>query len=268
MGKEKSSAILNRRHPIPLYYQLVEYIRDEIHSGNLEPGDQLPSERELSEQAGISRMTARQAIAFLDREGTVVVKPGIGTFVAEAKLVHDTLHLFGFTEEMVRQGEAVSSQVLEQDLVVPPPYVAGELQMPSGELAVKLVRLRLSADLPLLLETSYVPARLCPGLENMKLEAQSLYALFEQRYELRLESTRQTIEATIANEYEAELFHVEPGTAMILLEGVTYAEPELPVEYVKAIYRGDRFKFELVRHKRGLAQEVPGTRRVSVLMDA
>jgi len=268
MGKEKGSAILNKRHPIPLYYQLVEHIRDEIQTGSLKPGDQLSSERELSEQAGISRMTARQAIAFLDREGTVVVKPGIGTFVAEPKLVHDTLHLLGFTEEMVRQGEAVSSQVLEQDLIIPPPYVASELQMRSGEAAIKLVRLRLSADLPLLLETSYVPALLCPGLEKVELESQSLYALFEQRYDLRLESMRQTVEATIVNEYEAELFRVEPGTAMILLEGMTYAEPERPLEHFKSIYRGDRFKFELVSRRRGLDQAEAGTQQVSVLMDA
>lgn len=268
MAKEKGTAILNKKHPIPLYYQLVEHIRDEIQSGKLKPGDQLPSERELSEQAGISRMTARQAIAFLEREGTVIVKPGIGTFVAEPKLVHDTLYLLGFTEEMVRRGEAVSSQVLEQELVVPPPYVAGELQMRSGELAIKLVRLRLSANIPLLLETSYVPTMLCPGLESVELESQSLYALFEQHYGLKLESMRQTVEATIANEYEAELFHVEPGMAMILLEGMTYAEPERPLEYFKAIYRGDRFKFELVSRRRGLDQEESSTQRVSVLMDS
>lgn len=93
---------LDKSSPIPLYYQLAELIRERIQSGELKPGDQLPSERDLSEQVAISRMTVRQAVAYLVREGTLVVKPGVGTFVAEPKLTYDALHLLGFTEEMIR----------------------------------------------------------------------------------------------------------------------------------------------------------------------
>ena len=258
---------LDKSHPIPLYYQLVELLREQIQSGKLKPGDRLPSERELSEQVGISRMTVRQAVAFLARDGTLVVKPGVGTFVAEPKLIHDTLDLLGFTEEMTRQGGNVSSRVLEQVLVVPPSYVADALNMQPGEEAVRIIRLRLDAEIPLLLETSYVPSQLCPGLELEDLESQSLYGLLQKRYELRLESTRQTVEATVVNDYEVQLFGVEPGTAMILLEGVTFAEPNLPIEYVKAIYRGDRFKFELISHQYGRTSEAAGAHRISVLVN-
>lgn len=258
---------LDKNHPIPLYYQLVELLREQIQSGDLKPGDRLPSERELSEQVGISRMTVRQAVAFLSQDGTLVVQPGVGTFVAEPKLVHDTLHLLGFTEEMTRQGGTVSSRVLEQSLTVPPTYVANALNMQSGEEAVRIIRLRISEETPLLLETSYVPSQLCPGLENEDLESQSLYGLLQNRYDLKLESTRQTVEATIANDYEVQLFGVESGMAMILLEGLTYAEPGLPIEYVKAIYRGDRFKFELISDQQALASETAGAHRVSVLIN-
>lgn len=258
---------LDKNHPIPLYYQLVELLREQIQSGDLKPGDRLPSERELSELVGISRMTVRQAVAFLARDGTLTVRPGVGTFVAEPKLVHDTLDLLGFTEEMTRQGGTVSSRVLEQGLVVPPPYMASELNMQPGEEAVLIIRLRLDAETPLLLETSYVPSKLCPGLDNEDLETKSLYGLLHDRYGFRLESTRQTVEATVANDYEVQLFGVEPGTPMILLEGVTFAEPELPIEYVKAVYRGDRFKFELVGLQRGAANETDGTQHISVLMN-
>ena len=258
---------LDKNHPIPLYYQLVELLREQIQSGDLKPGDRLPSERELSEQVGISRMTVRQAVAFLSQDGTLVVRPGVGTFVAEPKLVHDTLDLLGFTEEMTRQGGTVSSRVLEQTLIMPPTYVAIELNMGSEEEAVRIIRLRLGEEMPLLLEISYVPSQLCPGLEKENLESQSLYGLFQKRYGLKLESTRQTMEATIANDYEVQLFGVEPGTAMILLEGLTYAEPELPIEYVKAIYRGDRFKFELISDQQGITRDTAGGHRVSVLMN-
>ncbi len=237
--------VIDKAIPIPLYFQLAEHLREQIEVGQLKPGDQLPSERELGEQSGISRMTARQATMYLVRQGRLVVRPGIGTFVAEPKLTHDTLHLLGFTEEMLRSGQAPTSQVLEQALVMPPPRVAARLNLQPGQPAVKIVRLRLSQDTPLLLETVFVPGPLAPGLENEDLSQASLYALLEEKFGLALDHARQTLEVTIANDGEAQLFGVLPGTMMLLLEGVTYTAAKQSVEAFKALYLGDRFKFAL-----------------------
>jgi GntR family transcriptional regulator len=235
--------------------------------GELRSGDQLPPERELAEQAGISRMTARQAVAHLVREGELVVRPGIGTFVAEPKLSHDPLHLLSFTEETMRRGGSASSRVLEQAVVSPPQQVADGLALGSGETACRIVRLRSSGGIPLLLETSYVPSALCPGLEREDLAAGSLYDLLERRCGVRLEKASQTLEATVANEYESGLLDVPPGTSMLLLEGVAYSDRGVPAEYFKAVYRGDRFKFELEsRRDARAAREVPVSRLVSVLL--
>lgn len=242
---------VSKRSPIPLYYQLAELIRERINSGELAAGDQLPADRELAEQAGISRMTARQAISYLVSEGALVVKPGVGTFVAEPKMAYDALHLLGFTEETMRHGGAVASRVLEQAIVEPSPAVAAALGLTAGEPAVKIVRLRSAGDTPVLLETSLVPANGCPGLEDEDLGSQSLYFLLEQRFGLRLQRARQTIEATVANEHESTLFGVAIGTPMLMLEGVTYADGDRPVEYFKAVYRADRIKFELESRRDG-----------------
>ena len=258
---------LNKSHPIPLYYQMAEIIREQIRLGKLKPGDCLPSERELSDQAGISRMTVRQALGYLIREGLLVARPGLGTFVAEPKLVYDTLHLLAFTEEMMRQGEAPSSQVLEQAVVEPPLHVASALGLEPGETTVKIGRLRLSAGQPVLLETSHIPARLCPGLEAEELAERSLFALLEQTYHLRPQRSHQSLEATVANEYEAGLFGIELGAAMFLLEGANYLESGQPMEYFKAIYRGDRFKFELESYRNDSVELAPGARRLSVVME-
>lgn len=236
---------ISKRSPIPLYYQLAELIRERIQSGELAAGAQLPSDRELAEQAGISRMTARQAIAYLVREGTLVVKPGIGTFVAEPKLTYDAHHLLGFTEETMRHGGAVTTTVLEQEAVAPPPLVATALGLGPNESAVKIVRLRGAGDTPVLLGTSYVPARRCPGLETADLETQSLYGLLELRYGIRPQRAQQTIEATVANDYESGLFGVDAGSPMLLLRGVTYTEDGRPAEYFKAVYRADRVRLEM-----------------------
>lgn len=256
---------LDKKNPIPLYYQLAEQIREQIKAGTLKPGAQLPSERELSEQAAISRMTVRQAIAYLVQQGVLTVRQGVGTFVAEPKLVHDTLHLLSFTEEMMRGDGSVSSQVLEQLLVRCPAGVAAELELAPEAPVVKIVRLRLFKGIPLLLETIFIPAYLCPGLEHEDLAHTSLYTLMEVHYGLRLKRTRQTMEAVLANEYESELFSIQPGTPMILVEGVTYLAEERPAEYFKAIYRGDRFKFEVESHREAGVSTSP---QMSVILAA
>jgi GntR family transcriptional regulator len=240
---------LDRRHPIPLYYQLVQQIQDQILSGELQPGDQLPSERVLSQQIGVSRMTVRQGIEYLVRDGLLLVKQGVGTFVAEPKLVPDSLALLGIAEELARRGETMTTQVLEQTVATPPQGAATGLQLPPSEKAIKLARLRSGAQGPLLLEMSYIPYSLCPGLESANLETQPLFDLFERRYELYPVRTAQTLEATTANEYEIDLFGMEQGAVVILLVGMTYTADDRPIEYFKSIYRGDRFKFQFESYR-------------------
>ncbi|CAN5404281.1 GntR family transcriptional regulator [soil metagenome] len=259
------SEAINKSSPVPRYYQLAEWIRGQIQGGELKPGEQLPSERELSERSGVSRMTIRQALARLARDGTVVVEHGVGTFVAEPKLAYDTLHLLGFTEEMIRLGGGVESRVLAQVLVREPVNVDEALHLEAREKVIKMVRLRLSEATPLVLETIYVSARQCPALERKDLGAQSLYAIMEHQYRLRLKFARQTIEAVTADEFQSELFGVEPGAPMILLEGVTYSDRDAPVEAFKVLYRGDRFKFEL-ESWRETAHATSAMPKVSMLM--
>ncbi len=244
--------LLSKESPIPLYYQLAELIRERVRGGVLAPGAQLPAERELAEQVGISRMTARQAIAFLVRDGTLVARHGVGTFVAAPKLTYDALHLLGFTEETMRHGDSVASRVLEQSVVPPPPGVAADLGLGPEERVVKVVRLRSAGETPILLETSWLPAARVPGLDQADLGAQSLYTLIELRHGLRLRRARQTIAATIANGYESELFDLPVGAPMLLLEGVTFDDEERPVESVKAVYRADRLKLALESWREGV----------------
>ena len=256
---------LNKHSPIPLYYQLAELIREQIQQGELRPGAQLPAERLLSEQHGISRMTTRQAITYLVRDGTLVARHGLGTFVAEPKLTYDALHLLGFTEEIMRRGGKAISQLLEQTVVPAPPHVAAELRIAPEDEVLKIVRLRLSDATPLLLETIFVPVAICPALQHEDMARRSLYDVLEQQCGLTLKQARQTLEATVANNYECQLFAIDPGTPMILLEGVTADEQKRPVEYFKAIYRGDRFKFAFESDRSIWRDALPGMPRVNIV---
>lgn len=257
---------LDKSLPIPLYYQLAERLREQIESGALAPGTQLPSERELSEELGISRMTVRQAITYLAQKGTLVIKPGIGTFAAEPKLTYDALHLLGFTEEMAAQGRHVSSRVLHQEIGIPPSGVAAKLGLsPTGK-TVKIARMRLEDNIPLLLETIHIPAALCPRLEKQDLARHSLYAILENKYGIVLKRARQTFEATTANEYESQLFGIAMHAPMLLSEGVTFDSDDTPVEHFKAVYRGDRFKFELESQRDMWVKDIAAAPRIGLLL--
>ncbi len=247
---------IDRRSPIPLYYQLAEAIKEGIRTGDLQPGDQLPSERDLSEYVAVSRMTARHAIAHLVTEGVVMAQHGRGTFVAEPKMTYDVFNLVGFTEETMRSGGVVVSRVLEQAVGTPTPRVAAELNLAPDATVTRIVRLRSTSDMPLLLETSYVPTDVCPGLQLHDLTAQSLYTLLEQHYGLRLAYAQQTLEATTANDYESALFGIPAGMAMLLVEGVTFLEHGGVVEYFKAVYRADRVKFAFASQRRAIEKRL------------
>lgn len=243
--------MLNKQSPIPLYYQLAEHLKEQIHAKELAIGAQIPPERELAQQMGVSRMTARQAVAYLVNEGLLEVKPGVGTFVAHPKLTHNALQLAGFSAAMARLGSRVTSAVLRQDINLPPKRIAEQLHLGPDEPVVTIVRLRQVDQTPLLLETSHLPAGRCPGLEKADLAAASLYALLETNYHLTVYHATQTLEATTISAYEQALFSLEAGTAMLLVEGVTYDQQEQPFEYFKAVYRGDRFKFVLKSQRTG-----------------
>ncbi|NJM42226.1 MAG: GntR family transcriptional regulator [Anaerolineae bacterium] len=247
-----------------MYYQLVEALRDQIRSGELKPGAQLPPERDLGEQYGISRMTARQAVQYLIREDALIAKQGSGTFVAEPKLTYDPLHVLGFTEDMMRRGADATSRVIEQALVEPPPSIAKQIQLRAKERATRIVRLRLSNNVPMLLETVYVPTKRFIGLERANLAKQSLYQLMRDRYGVRVSGSHHTIEAVQAKDYETELFGMHPCMPMILLRGVTYDEADQPVEYFKAVYRGDKFQIQMDSRK-SQANRAPEAKNASLM---
>ena len=124
--------MLNKNSPVPLYYQIAEHLQEQIGAGNLASGSRLTAERELSEQFGVSRMTVRQALNYLQSLGLIEVRQGVGTFVARPKHTYDAIHLAGFSEEMSRSGDQVESIVLEQLLVQPSARVANLLRLAAG----------------------------------------------------------------------------------------------------------------------------------------
>jgi GntR family transcriptional regulator len=235
--------MLDRSSPVPLYYQLAQDIQTRIASGELAVGDRLPSERELGKRFGISRMTVRQAITYLERLGLVKTQQGVGTLVDEPRVVYDVAMLFGFVGELVIDEKRAQVRLLQQQLVKPRPKVAVALGLNTSDQVLTIRRIRIFKGTPLVLETNCFPAALCQGLEMEDLGESSLTSL-RRKYNLLTPRARHSMVATIADETEADLLRVPIGAPLLRTEGETYSEGNQPVEYFKVLYRGDRFRFE------------------------
>lgn len=234
---------LEREAPDPLYLQLKESLEAEIRAGHYRAHTRLPSERELSDQFQVSRMTARQALLELARNGVIYTRVGKGTFVAEPKIDQQLVALTGFTQDMRMRGGRPNSAVLESGVLPATSEQAAVLGLLPGARVIKLARLRLADDMPLAIETAYLPVDLCPGLLLHDFSVESLYQVLQSDYGLKLVSAEQTIEAALADPREAEALELALPAAVLRIKRLTYAASGAPVEYVLSVYRGDRYEF-------------------------
>jgi GntR family transcriptional regulator len=234
---------LGKDAPIPLYYQIKSRLLEAIEAGHLNPGDRVPSERELTTQFGVSRMTARQALIELENKGYLYRLQGKGTFVSTPKLDQPLVGLTSFTEDMRRRGLEPGARVLAAEEVPAGRKAARALGISETAPVYRLERLRLAGGDPMALETAHVPVGYAPGLLSDGSLERSLYSMLKERFGIHLIKAAQSLEAVAANEYEAEVLHVKEGTPLLLLERVSRDAQDRPVEFVRSLYRGDRYRF-------------------------
>lgn len=240
--------------PVPYYYQLEEWFREQLANGVLQPGQQVPSEAELCQAFRVSRTVVRQALDDLVNEGLLYRRKGKGTFVAKPKIRESLVQkLTGFYQDMVDRGFTPVTRVLEQTVVPASKLLAERLSIPTGEQVIKIDRLRFINNEPLVFVTTYIPYAMCPGLLHEDLTNQSLYAVLEEKYGLEIVRGRRTLEAVAASEQDAALLEISPGAPIVLLKSVSYLRDGRPVEYYEAKHRGDRsqFEVELIRVRPG-----------------
>lgn len=230
-------------YSIPLYVQIAEGLIGQIESGELAPGDRLPSERELSERLGVNRMTLRRALRVLDAQGLVIRKHGVGTYIAEAKIDRQMDAVFRFSRGMQKRGYTPGARLISIEQALVDKAMAHELAIPISSLVYRIIRLRSINNEPVLLENYSIPASRFPGLERHDLEKRSLYEVMENEYGVVIVRARQSFEPVVASLFEAELLDVREGAPLMLEKRISYDKDDLPVEFGKDRYRGDRFRF-------------------------
>ncbi len=204
-------------------------------------GDAIPSERRLSAEYGMSRLTVRAALDELVREGYLVRRHGSGTFVGEPKIAQQ-LTLTSFSEDMRRRGMVPGSRMIELRTVHAGASLGRALHVSPDARVVCIRRVRLADDETMAIETLHVPAALVPGLTRTELENASFYELLAQRYGVVVASGIQTIEPTVTNEEESELLGVPLHSPAFLFERTSRSDDGEIVEFVRSLYRGDRYR--------------------------
>lgn len=213
-----------------------------------EPGEQLPSERELASRHGVARMTVRGAIEQLVRDGLVHRVQGQGTFVSEPR-VAQSASLTSFSEDMAARGMVPSSIVLAQEVVPAVPAVALPLEVPAGEPIVRIERIRQGDGDPIALERTHLPARRFVGLDEVPLTDRSLYEVLHDEYGCELGTSEQRIAGVALSDAEAHLLHTDADTPALRIERVTRDMQGRPIELVRSVYRGDRFELHTEQHR-------------------
>lgn len=231
---------VHRQGP-PLHAQITTQIAASIRDGSLQAGARLPAERELAEALGVSRMTVRQALGALERDGLVrrAVGRSGGTFVQEPKVERRPASTAGLSAELRRQGLAAGAELISARVEPAPPRTAAALGLEPGEPVVVVVRLRLAAGKPLALERSSLPQQLYPGIEALDLGG-SLYELMLAVYGRRPTRVVERLETVAARPADARALDVRPGAPLLLVERVGYGADGTPLEFARDRFRGDR----------------------------
>jgi GntR family transcriptional regulator len=206
------------------------------------PGTPVEPERALSQRFNVSRTTVRQALHDLAVEGRIVRRQGRGTFVAPPK-VTQPMQLASYTQVMTSQGRTPGSRIVDTAVVDAEAEVAHRLGITAGSPVVRLERLRLADDEAMAVETVYLDHRRFPDIAAELAANVSLYALLESRYGVVPASAEETIETVLAPPAAARLLGTDAATPMLLLTRSSRDADGRPVEYVRSLYRGDRFRF-------------------------
>ena len=235
---------------IPLYIQVRDILKELINSGKLKPGDQIPSENELSTEYNISRMTVRQANQELMREGLIIIRRGEGTFVNSASHTQMLLKLEGFSSEMAKLGYRNHSRVLDIQMIEAFDSFGmaySGLEKEPGEALVRIRRVRYVEETPFAIETSYLPLTTGQGLMEPRMaDDTSIYNYIEKELHIRLSRADHVIQPGLADQESADLLEIPKGSPVLTLHGTTFSMTNKPVEYLEGIYRGDKYELKVV----------------------
>jgi len=246
----RNEKILSHMSPVPLYTQIKEVLRSRILNGTYQCHEQMPSESELTKIFGVSRITVRQALDHLQKEGLIFKIHGKGTYVSKPKVFQNLGKLQGFGEAMSGMGYEIVSQVIGQKIVPADKTVCLKLDVNEGELVYEIRRVRYLNSAPLSLDVTYIPKMVGERLIKEDLAHRDIFLILENDYGYSLGQADLQIESILADDILSALLHVEEGAPILRIERLTFTTDNQPLDFEYLYYRGDALQYRL-RIERG-----------------
>ncbi len=232
---------VNKDSFVPIYRQIAEALRSAITKGHLKPGELLPSEREIATALGVAKMTVRQALLELKREGLIHRHRGLGTFVAFPRFEHRLSRLMSFSEDIKLRGMKPGSRILSFGYIPSDGTIASHLGIEEGRNVLRICRLRLIDDQPVGIHDAYLPNDIPISQDELE-KRESLYALLEEKG-FQLVEADETIEAVPAEPMQAKLLGLNAGDPLLKVVRTVFSNHRRPIEYVIALYRSDLYRY-------------------------
>ncbi len=229
---------------VPMHTQIRELIRQRILNGSYKPLSQMPSEAQMMEKFSVSRITIRQALGDLQKEGLIFKVPGKGSFVAKPKAFQNLSRLQGFGEAMGPSGYETYSKVISMRQIPATDLVNRRLNLTSGSEVIEIQRLRYLNREPISVDQSYFPIEIGERLMREDLSTRDVFAILENHLGLHISHADVQIEAISADEFLARQLCIEEATPLLRIERLTYANNK-PIDFEFLYYRGDAFQYRL-----------------------
>lgn len=239
----KSGTQIERDSHIAMHRQIAQRLREAVLRGDYGEDGRIPPEAELTQTFAVSRITARQAVDALVREGLVVRKQGKGTYVTAPVVHHDLLELRGIYEALLAQGLAPSMQLLEFSRTTPPPDVAARLGRPRGKL-VHWRRLFVVKAQRIAVGTVHIAVGGARVTEAAAREG-SAYSILESLLGERVERADLAIRYASADAGLARELGVRKGAPLMMLERVSYNARGIPLEHTRYWALAGFYEFSL-----------------------
>lgn len=243
---------IDKKSYMPIYYQLQELLVGKIESGELSPGDKLPSENELAAQYDISRNTAQKALRALVTWGLAQRIQGKGTFVSNKSVTFSITASLGLSSEIIGMNKQPRSQMLQAKIIEATYDISQKLGIEKDAQVYIIQRLRFVDDMPVMIQTSYIPVTCLPGLLSKNLEDVSLFELIMHDYGIEVDNATEVMRAVSVTRFEGEMLQISEFSPAFLLQRQTYLKNGRVLEYAKTIVRGDKSKFYVELNKKDL----------------
>ena len=226
------------------YYKIYQKLREQIESGQIQPGDRLPPEAELQEIYAVSRDTIRKALGKLEQEGFLSRKAAVGTVMRYQKSDYQLTSMTSFSEQMRARGLCPSSELIKIELGTElKDEVRRALALGPEERCYIVSRVRKADGSPMAYEETYIPYAICPNLQKHLDESASLYEIYETRYGLTIGNGHLTIEAVLPNSRLQNLLRIGRESPLLYMRCTGFLKDGTPFYYVDGYYIGERYVF-------------------------